>query len=722
MPLSEPATSSIEDSDFQGPKAPLLRDRPCSATMAPIVSGSLLLDIHPTEEGASGGGVEICMGSGFLKESVRAPSIKPALSSSFQMELAMSSESKLLQEPSKYPFDEELSNDCNFGKNPAIILPESFRKETNLPSTARSSFEGIPMDQEELVSHPPVLSKRLSSMCLKAFGKLRSPSLSLPEYHTLSDCGASDTEIGAVVSFEDSYLGPPVSLRAPTDLGSSDSKYLPLNVTEDIECHTEPQDCGIRPSKVYSDATVITSGGCNRLLQEPKDIIQEDRSSLLKIPDCSPQPSLKNKLNNHLIDGTISIKTSSEASEETEELGGHGTQNKVITKAEDSHSERTDISQSKIDKMLDSSYQENPPSLEITSAGFMRREVDTYTGLMGQDKYHDFTKTNLEETPRKSRLTTWKEKAKIENWLRKKKSFSQHPPGQTKIPEVLRLKKSPSLLFRLWSSTVDSNPEEHRQNNCPQEATYISKQTISHPLEEVIATRVRKGREQVLRDASQLKFDDITNKVKRSGGSKRTLRQIFRENEPTVEDSPLAPLDSLSNIPPQIPSIGSDKQGGVRWNGAIQEFSGSLGQVCPSGKRSVSDMFRSGGIKPPSLELQAEFGAENSFQDSSLADDWHIAMRAMEEISSAELKLKRTGAVKHKRIKKGDTSSKSDVDHRKDGIGRSFSHEGGLSVADEKSANLVHDIMGESRDSDSDKSSMSPFTSHESLYKFLEFS
>lgn len=109
MPPSEPTTSSIEDSDFQGPKAPLLRDRPFSATMAPIASGGLLLDIHPTEEGASGGGVEICMGSGFLKESVRAPSIKPALSSSFQMKLAMSSESKLLQEPSKYPFDEELS-------------------------------------------------------------------------------------------------------------------------------------------------------------------------------------------------------------------------------------------------------------------------------------------------------------------------------------------------------------------------------------------------------------------------------------------------------------------------------------------------------------------------------------------------------------------------------------------------------------------------------------
>jgi hypothetical protein len=107
--VSVPATLVIEDSDFQGPEAPLLHDGPCSATMAPIASGSLLLDARPTEEDASGGGVEICMESGSLKESVRAPSIKSALSSSFQVKLAINSESNLLQDPSTYHFDEELS-------------------------------------------------------------------------------------------------------------------------------------------------------------------------------------------------------------------------------------------------------------------------------------------------------------------------------------------------------------------------------------------------------------------------------------------------------------------------------------------------------------------------------------------------------------------------------------------------------------------------------------
>lgn len=395
------------------------------------------------------------------------------------------------------------------------------------------------MDQEELVSHSPVLSKRLSSRCLKAFRKLRSPSLSSPEYHILSNCGENDTEIEAVSAFEGSYLSPPVSLRAPIGLGSTNSEHMPPNVTEGLGCLTEPQDCENRTSKVYSDATVITSSGCNGLQQEPKDIIQENKSSLPKIANYSPQPSLEKKSNNHLIDGTILPKVPSEIFAETEELGGHDTQNKDIAKAEDSlHSERTVTPQSKINKILGSGGQENPPNLEIFGAEFMRQEGDTCAGLMGQDGCHGFSKNDLEETPRKSRLTTWKEKAKIENWLGKKKSFSRHSPGKTKIPEVSRLKKSPSLLFRLWGSTVDSDPEGHQQHNYPQESTYILKQNAPHPLEEVIAARVRKGREQALCDASQLRFDDITNKRKKS---KRALRQIFRENESKVEGLPPPP-------------------------------------------------------------------------------------------------------------------------------------------------------------------------------------
>lgn len=403
------------------------------------------------------------------------------------------------------------------------------------------------MDQEELVSHSPVLSKRLSSRCLKAFRKLRSPSLSSPEYHILSNCGENDTKIGAMSAFEGSYLSPTISLRAPIDLGSTDSKHVPPDVTEGFGYLTKPQDCENRTSKVHSDATIITSSGCNSLQQEPKDIIQENQSSLPKIADYSPEPSLENKSNNH-IDGTISPKAPSEIFAETEELGGHDTQNKVIAKAEDSHSERTDTPQSKINKILGSSYQENPPNLEIFGTEFMRQEVDTCAGLVGQDGCHDFSKNDLEETPRKSRLTTWKEKAKIENWLGKNKSFSRHPPGKTKIPEISRLKKSPSLLFRLWGSAVDSDPEGHQQHNYPQESTYILKQNTPHPLEEVIAARMRKGREQVLRDASQLRFDDITNKRKKSGGSKRALRQIFRENEAKVEGLPPPPQNQCFQI------------------------------------------------------------------------------------------------------------------------------------------------------------------------------
>lgn len=108
MSLSVPATPAIEDFDFQDPEASSLHDGPCLAIVAPIASGSLL-DARPTEKDASAGGVEICMGSGSLTESVRTPSIKSTLSSSFQVKLAMESKSNLLQDPPTHHFDEELS-------------------------------------------------------------------------------------------------------------------------------------------------------------------------------------------------------------------------------------------------------------------------------------------------------------------------------------------------------------------------------------------------------------------------------------------------------------------------------------------------------------------------------------------------------------------------------------------------------------------------------------
>lgn len=108
MSLSVPATPAIEDSDFQDPEAPPPHDGPCSTTVAPIASRSLL-DARPAEEDTSADGVEICMGSGSLKESVRTSSIKSTLSSSFQVKLEMKSKSNLLQDPSTHHFDEELS-------------------------------------------------------------------------------------------------------------------------------------------------------------------------------------------------------------------------------------------------------------------------------------------------------------------------------------------------------------------------------------------------------------------------------------------------------------------------------------------------------------------------------------------------------------------------------------------------------------------------------------
>lgn len=55
-------------------------------------------------------------------------------------------------------------------------------------------------------------------------------------------------------------------------------------------------------------------------------------------------------------------------------------------------------------------------------------------------------------------------------------------------------------------------------------------------------------------------------------------------------------------------------------------------------------------------------------QDASLAADWDIAVRVMEQFSIADRKLKRAGAIKLKRSNEGETHPSMD------GIGRSFSN------------------------------------------------
>lgn len=63
------------------------------------------------------------------------------------------------------------------------------------------------------------------------------------------------------------------------------------------------------------------------------------------------------------------------------------------------------------------------------------------------------------------------------------------------------------------------------------------------------------------------------------------------------------------------------------------------------------------------------FGEDLLFEDSSLAADWDIAVRMMEEFSREDRKLKRAGAIKLKRSNDGSIG--------KDGIGRSFSNDSG---------------------------------------------
>lgn len=139
--------------------------------------------------------------------------------------------------------------------------------------------------------------------------------------------------------------------------------------------------------------------------------------------------------------------------------------------------------------------------------------------------------------------------------------------------------------------------------------------------------------------------------------------------------------DVLPITYPKPPALGPAKRVGVSWNKSVQEYAGSLGHVRHSGERPVSDIFRSGssdfsrtgftdaGIPTLGcLKNKTPFDEEPLFEESSLAADWDVAMRMMKEFSKADRKLKRAGAIKHKRNKEGDEPGK-------DGIGRSLSNE-----------------------------------------------
>lgn len=144
------------------------------------------------------------------------------------------------------------------------------------------------------------------------------------------------------------------------------------------------------------------------------------------------------------------------------------------------------------------------------------------------------------------------------------------------------------------------------------------------------------------------------------------------------------PVLSPDAHPIPHPALGSIERLGVSWEKSIQEYAGSVGHVYHSGERPVSDIFRSGssdysgsgfteaGLPTlSSLKTKMGFGEDLIFEDSGLAADWDIAMRMMEEFSRADRKLKRVGAIKLKRSNDGSAGP------RKDGIGRSFSNDGG---------------------------------------------
>lgn len=74
------------------------------------------------------------------------------------------------------------------------------------------------------------------------------------------------------------------------------------------------------------------------------------------------------------------------------------------------------------------------------------------------------------------------------------------------------------------------------------------------------------------------------------------------------------------------------------------------------------------------LKNKTGFGEGPEFEESSLAADWDVAMRMMEEFSKTERKLKRAGAIKHR--PGGGGGGVGSAGCGKDGIGRSFSNDG----------------------------------------------
>ncbi|KAG0134699.1 hypothetical protein HOY82DRAFT_553601 [Tuber indicum] len=208
-------------------------------------------------------------------------------------------------------------------------------------------------------------------------------------------------------------------------------------------------------------------------------------------------------------------------------------------------------------------------------------------------------------------------------------------------PKTSRLKKSPSLLFRLWNTVAKSPPESFHPRE--EETPLIAKveevllhDSQSHPLQPyyVPASKIKKHRENLLYEASVLKFwgiihDDtvmVDTLDAPGGGSVMDSRVVpetvapdmiagrrwegdhFKEYGKNV--NPRIGLGGISidefptsreaNNHPPIHLAGPQpleslqrRERVVSWTNSIQEYAGGLGHVCRTGERPVSDCFRS---------------------------------------------------------------------------------------------------------------------------------
>ncbi|RPA97306.1 hypothetical protein L873DRAFT_1124715 [Choiromyces venosus 120613-1] len=221
--------------------------------------------------------------------------------------------------------------------------------------------------------------------------------------------------------------------------------------------------------------------------------------------------------------------------------------------------------------------------------------------------------------------------------------------------KTARLKKSPSLLFRLWNTVSQSQsppkpfqvPEEETPLITRVEEEILVHEFGSHPLQPYYApaSKVKKQRESLLYEASVLRFwgiihDDtvmldmtialdegllmdsrvvVETVAPDMIAGRRWEGDYFKEcgknvnpriglGEINIDEFPISReygnprLRHLSGFQP-LKSL-ERRERVVSWTDSIQEYAGALGHVCHSGERPVSDCFRSLTTK--------EFGDENT--------------------------------------------------------------------------------------------------------------